>query len=71
MTSTILFWVLIVILADFYLSGGLIVALSEKVYNPNCTVFGAILAGLFWPIWIVILVFRIVGRIWRLLRYRG
>ena len=71
MANTILFWVLIVILADFYLSGGLIVALSEKAYNPNCTVFGAILAGLFWPVWIVILVFRIVGRIWSLLRYRG
>ena len=69
-TNTILFWVLIWILADFYLSGGLITALAEKAYNPKCTVFGAIVAGLIWPVWLVVLVFRVVGRVWRLLKYR-
>ena len=70
MATNILFWVLIWVLADFYLSAGIITALCEKAYNGRCTVFGAILAGLFWPVWVVILVFRMVGRVWSILKRR-
>lgn len=71
MTNSILLTIILVwLLADLYLSGGLIVALSEKAYNRNCTVFGAILVGLIWPLWVVVIFFRVIGRIWRALRYR-